>query len=174
MCNLCNIVLSHLYNTVLCNHYTVGYLLCNSLCSAKTSASMKTLAQTVVRYPYGCQVLPELTGSVYYVALGKASVLPDHRASFVDGMGGKQVFEEMWPYITRLVDGSVTVSLQQIVDAVRLLVDSASLVAEGAGAAPVSAALTDEVPPGNIVCVVSGGNIDFSKLETICRGQVPH
>lgn len=81
--------------------------------------------------------------------------------------------DKVWPYVENLLSDSTTVTLQQIVDAIRLLIDSNSLVAEGAGAATVSAALTDAVPCGNIVCVISGGNIDFSKLESVCRGEVP-
>ena len=88
-------------------------------------------------------------------------------------MGGKQVLDEMWPYVSHLVDDSVVVTLEQIADAVRLLIDRNSLVAEGAGAATVAAALTDDVPGENIVCIISGGNIDYDKIATICKGSVP-
>ena len=63
--------------------------------------------------------------------------------------------------------------VQSIAEAISLLRDISSLVVEGAGAATHAAALSDSVPEGNIVCVLSGGNIDQGKLETIFHGDVP-
>lgn len=97
----------------------------------------------------------------------------DYRASFVDGMGGKSVLEEMWPLVSTVLDGTVVVSLEEIADAIRLLVERTRIVAEGAGAASVAAALSGRAGGGSIVCVVSGGNIDPSKLATILQGDIP-
>ena len=105
--------------------------------------------------------------------VGKPLAIDNYTASFVDGMGGKQVLEEMWPYVSHLVDGSVVVTLEDIAGCIKTLVDKHSLVTEGAGAAPLAAALSDDVPDGNIVCVLSGGNIDSSKLIEIFDGKVP-
>ena len=55
----------------------------------------------------------------------------------------------------------------------RLLVERARVVAEGAGATAVAAALTGRAPHGQIVCIVSGGNIDTAKLARILAGDVP-
>lgn len=101
-----------------------------------------------------------------------------HRPSFVDGIGGKSVLAEMWPLARDLLAGSITVSLDEIAAAIRLLVARARLVAEGAGAAPVAAALraraeTGAVADGPVVCVVSGGNLDASVLATILGGRTP-
>ncbi len=97
----------------------------------------------------------------------------DHRPSFVDGIGGKTVLEEMWPLANHLLAGSLVTSLDRVAAAVRLLVERNRVVAEGAGATPVAIALSGEAGSGAVVCVVSGGNIDSSKLETILRGAVP-
>ena len=97
----------------------------------------------------------------------------DYKATFVDGIGGKSVLEEMWPMVQNLISGSLVVSLKEIVDAVKLLVEKNHVIAEGAGASPVAAALAGKAGKGNIVCVVSGGNIDTSKLVTILNGNVP-
>ncbi len=97
----------------------------------------------------------------------------DRIQTFVDGIGGKSVLAEMWPIVRRLVDDSVVVSIEEVVDAIRLLVERNNVVAEGAGAAPVAAALTGAAGPGKIVCVVSGGNIDLADLSTILDGGVP-
>jgi threonine dehydratase len=96
-----------------------------------------------------------------------------HRPSFVDGIGGKSVLAEMWPLASTLLAGSLVVSLEDIAAAIRLLVSRARLVAEGAGAASVAAALSGRAGTGAIVCVVSGGNIDPAKLATILGGKVP-
>ena len=96
-----------------------------------------------------------------------------HTPSFVDGIGGKTVLEEMWPLAKELLAGSFVTSLDRVADAVRLLVERNHVVAEGAGATPVAIALNGEGGSGAVVCVASGGNIDSSKLETILRGEIP-
>jgi threonine dehydratase len=59
------------------------------------------------------------------------------------------------------------------VDAIALLVERNRVVAEGAGGAPVAAALAGKAGRGKVVCVVSGGNLDTDKLATILRGEIP-
>ena len=94
-------------------------------------------------------------------------------ASFVDGIGGPVVFPEMFELVRRLIQGSIVVSVESVAGAVRLLAERARVVAEGAGASSVAAALTGEAGPGTVVCVVSGGNIDSSKVAAALRGDVP-
>jgi threonine dehydratase len=111
------------------------------------------------------------------LAAGRAATI-EHRRSFVDGIGGKSVLAEMWPLARDLLAGSVTVSLDEIAAAIRLLVSRARLVAEGAGAAPVAAALrtraeVSAATDGPIVCVVSGGNLDPAVLATSLGGRTP-
>jgi threonine dehydratase len=93
--------------------------------------------------------------------------------SFVDGIGGKALFAEMWPLARELLAGSVVVSVEAIASAIRLLAERSRVVAEGAGAAPVAAALGGSVDAKTIVCVISGGNIDSETLATILRGGIP-
>jgi threonine dehydratase len=93
--------------------------------------------------------------------------------SFVDGCGSKRVLAEMWPLVRRLLDGSIPVPLRAVADAVALLVERARVVAEGAGATSVAAALSGKAGGGKIVCVVSGGNIDANRLAAILSGEVP-
>jgi threonine dehydratase len=96
-----------------------------------------------------------------------------HTPSFVDGIGSGMVLEEMWPLIRENVDAALDVSLREIGDAVRLLAMKHRVIAEGAGAASVAAALSGKAGKGNIVCVVSGGNIDAAKLTAILSGHDP-
>lgn len=87
--------------------------------------------------------------------------------SFVDGIGSTSVLEEMWPLVKDLLAGSLVASLDQVASAVRLLAVRNRVVAEGAGAAGVAAAMLGGAGSGQVVCIVSGGNIDAAKLASI-------
>jgi threonine dehydratase len=92
------------------------------------------------------------------------------QATFVDGAGGKSIFPNMWERLRGLVDASIVVSLDEVRNAMRLMAEHARVIAEGAGALPVAAALRDEAGDGPVVCVVSGGNIDLAKFcELVTR-----
>jgi threonine dehydratase len=110
-----------------------------------------------------------VTAAPYALSLreGGPRAFPDWEASFVDGAGGQSVTARMWERMQALVDGSITVSLDQVRDAMRLIADKARVIAEGAGALALAAALTGEAGEGPIVCVVSGGNIDLAKFSSL-------
>jgi len=97
-------------------------------------------------------------------ALQSAQTFHEWRPSFVDGAGGMSVFPRMWERMRAIVDGSIVVSLEETRRAIRMLADRARVVAEGAGALPLAAALTGRAGRGPIVAIVSGGNIDLEKL----------
>ncbi len=100
-------------------------------------------------------------------------VAVDYTPSFVDGIGARGLLPEMWPLAKTLIAGSLVSSLDEIAAALRLIVARARVVAEGAGATSVAAALSGRAGGGKVVCVVSGGNIDASVLATILRGETP-
>jgi threonine dehydratase len=91
--------------------------------------------------------------------------------SFVDGIGSGSVLPDMWPLVSRLLDGSLVMSLAEVAAALKLLAERNRVIAEGAGATPVAAALSGKAGSGKIVCVVSGGNIDLSKFCAIVSGE---
>ncbi len=95
----------------------------------------------------------------------------DYTPSFVDGIGGKAVLPEMWPMARNLLAGSLVSPVPDVAAAVRLLATRNRIVAEGAGAASVAAALAGGAGTGTIVCVVSGGNIDAGTLCRILEGR---
>lgn len=105
-------------------------------------------------------------------AAGTPAVV-EYRPSFVDGIGSSTLFPRFWVLARELLEGSLTASLDEIAAAVRLLVERARVVAEGAGACPLAVALSGRAGSGKIVCVVSGGNIDSAKLATILSGRTP-
>jgi len=96
-----------------------------------------------------------------------------HTRTFVDGIGGPRVFPEMFALAQELLDGSLVSTLEEIAEAIRRLVDRNHVVAEGAGAAAVAAAMTGKAGRGKVVCVVSGGNIDTAALVAILQGRLP-
>jgi threonine dehydratase len=97
-------------------------------------------------------------------------VTVDYTPTFVDGIGSRNVLAGMWPIVSSIVDGSLVMPLDAVAGAVRLLVERARVVAEGAGATSVAAALAGRAGGGKVVCVVSGGNIDAAKLAGILTG----
>lgn len=90
--------------------------------------------------------------------------------SFVDGIGSSRVLDEMWPLVSELLTGSLVVSLEEVEEAVRLLAKRNRVIAEGAGAASVAAAAKGGAGSGKVVCIVSGGNINVTKLAEILTG----
>jgi threonine dehydratase len=98
--------------------------------------------------------------------LGRASAFEEWKPSFVDGSGGKSVFPRMWERMRGLVDGSIVVTLEETRRAMRVLAERSRVIAEGAGALPVAAALSGKAGDGPIVAIISGGNID---LATFCE-----
>ena len=93
--------------------------------------------------------------------------------SFVDGAGSRSLLPRMWELGRPLLAGSHTVSLDETAAAIRVLAERANVVAEGAGALAVAAALSGRAGSGRIVCIVSGGNIDASRLAAILGGATP-
>jgi len=107
----------------------------------------------------------------------------EYTPSFVDGIGGRGVLAEMWPLVRQMLAGACVSPLEAVAGAMRTLAGRAHVVAEGAGAASLAAALggrvtradgaAGELPQGPLVCVISGGNIDPTKLGAILEGRMP-
>lgn len=99
----------------------------------------------------------------------------DHVDTFADGIAVKTPGETTFKMIEQYVDGIVTVSEDEIAAAILALMENQKLVAEGAGATPVAAALFGKLPieGKKTVCLISGGNIDVNILSrVITRGMI--
>jgi threonine dehydratase len=101
-----------------------------------------------------------------------APVEVDYQPSWVDGIGAKAVFPQMFEQARQLIDGSLVADLSSVAEALRLMITHNHVVAEGAGACPVACALSGDAGAGKIVCIVSGGNIDFSKLSHTLNHEI--
>jgi threonine dehydratase len=96
-----------------------------------------------------------------------------HEPGFVSGVGFGSVLPEMWPMLKSLIDDVITVSLAEVAAAIRVLVEHNRIVAEGAGAVSVAAALSGRYTETKVCAVVSGGNLDASILAAILEGRTP-
>jgi threonine dehydratase len=97
-------------------------------------------------------------------AMGSPQVFTDWKQSFVDGAGGQSLFPRMWERMKPVVDGCIVVSLEETKKAMRLMAEKTRVIAEGAGALSLAAALSGKAGQGPIVAIVSGGNIDLKKF----------
>lgn len=98
------------------------------------------------------------------LAEGSPSIFADWKPSFVDGAGGKSIFPNMWERLNGVVAGSIVVTLEEVQRAMKMIAENVRVIAEGAGALPVAAALSGKLGGGPIVAVVSGGNIDLARF----------
>ena len=107
--------------------------------------------------------------SMYESIKQKSQITLDTVSTFADGIAVKHPGDNTFELVSKYVDEVVTVSEDEIAMAILTLMERQKLVAEGAGAVAVAAVLSDKVPVDgkNVVCVVSGGNIDVNILSRV-------
>jgi threonine dehydratase len=137
--------------------------------SSGIASALRALKPDVKLYAAEVETAAPLAASL---AAGKP-VEVEYLASFTDGIGAPFLIPEMWPLVSQLLDGSLVVTLENVAAAIRLLAERNRVIAEGAGAAPVAAALAGKAGSGKVACVVSGGNIDTVTLVKVLRGKLP-
>jgi threonine dehydratase len=134
------------------------------------------IASAVRAVKPGCRILAAEVATAAPLAGAMAAGSPqvvDYQPSFVDGIGSKCVFPQMFERARGLVDAVLVASLEETAAALAMMAERNRVVAEGAGACPVACALSGKAGGGRIVCVVSGGNIDLGRLCALLRGEVP-
>jgi threonine dehydratase len=102
-----------------------------------------------------------------------APVKTPHAPGFVSGVGYGCVLPEMWPLASSMIDSVIIVTLAEVAAAIRVMVEHNKVIAEGAGAVAVAAALSGRYLESKVCAVVSGGNLDSQILTTILAGRVP-
>src|SRR5262245_38504204 len=118
---------------------------------------------------FGCE--PATAAPLHASFAAHQPVVVERKASFVDGCGGRAILPEMWPLVKAFIDGAFALPLDDIASAVRLLAERSKIVAEGAGAVALAAALRSDAPGGKTVCIVSGGCIDLATLAEILSDE---
>jgi threonine dehydratase len=130
-----------------------------------TGIAIAIKAQRPAAKVYACEV--ETAAPLAKSLAAGTPISVDYQATFVDGMGSRSILPMMWPLVKAALAGSLVVSLEQIERAVRQLFLSHRVVAEGAGASSLAAALAHPDVGRRVVCVVSGGNINVETLAAI-------
>ena len=95
----------------------------------------------------------------------------DSVSTIADGIAVKEPGENTFKYVNEYVDEIVTVSEDEIASAILALIEQHKMIAEGAGAVSVAAAMFGKIPIENkkVVCVVSGGNVDVTILSRVIK-----
>jgi threonine dehydratase len=127
------------------------------------AAAVRELAPDVRVYAAEPETAAPLAASF---AAGRPVYFDNWTASFVDGAGGKSVLTTMWPLLSQL-SGSLVMSLDDVAAAMRIVAERARVIAEGAAGCAIAAALSGRAGRGNIVAVVSGGNIDLARFAAL-------
>jgi threonine dehydratase len=91
----------------------------------------------------------------------------EYKPSFVDGIGSKTVFPNMFEEARQLLDGSLVVTLKEATEAMKLVAERNRVIVEGAAACAVAAARSGRAGSGKVVAIVSGGNIDLEKFASL-------
>ena len=124
----------------------------------------------------GCRVFAAEVATAAPLGPALAAGTPqtvDYQPSFVDGIGSRSVFPQMLERARALIDAALVASLAEIAGALALMAERNHVVAEGAGATALACALTGQAGKGKVVCIVSGGNIDVTRLTAVLGGTVP-
>jgi threonine dehydratase len=131
--------------------------------SCGIAAVLRELAPRVKIYAAEVETAAPLQASL---AAGEPRAV-EYRPSFVDGIGSKMVFANMFELAKTLLDGSIVVSLEEAAQAMKLVAERNRVIAEGAAACAVAAALSGKAGEGRVVAIVSGGNIDLEKFAEL-------
>lgn len=129
--------------------------------------AMKSLKPDLKVYGVQASGAPSMVESI---AEDKIKCL-DSVATIADGIKVKEPGEHTFEYCKQYVDGIVTVTDDEVSSAILALIEQHKLIAEGAGAVSVAAVMFDKVPVEgkNVVCLVSGGNIDVTILSRVIK-----
>jgi threonine dehydratase len=133
--------------------------------SCGIAAVLRALAPKVRIYAAEVETAAPLAASL---AAGEPRAV-DYKPSFVDGIGSKMVFANMFALAKDLLDGSIVVSLEDAARAVATVAERNRSIIEGASACAVAAALSGRAGAGKVVAIVSGGNIDLEKFAALAN-----
>ena len=103
---------------------------------------------------------------------GNGRVVGDSADTFAEGMATRVTFDLTFGLLKQELDDMVTLTEEELAEGVRLALRTTHNLAEGAGAAPLAAAmkLRDQMTGKKVACVMSGGNIDRTTLMRVLAG----
>lgn len=132
---------------------------------AGIAAAVKAINPSCKVYGVQAAGAPSMKRSLEEGKIGKLAEV----STMADGIAVKEPGNLTFEYCRKYVDGVVTVTEAEIASAILMLLEKHKMVAEGAGAVSVAAAMTNKVDIAGkkVVCVVSGGNVDVNVLDRI-------
>lgn len=131
------------------------------------ACAIKKLKPNCKVYGVQAQGAPSMLNSV---ANKRIERLPSV-STIADGIAVKEPGVNTFALVNQYVDGIVTVTEDEICSAILALIEQHKMVAEGAGAVSVAAVMFNKIPVKNknVVCIVSGGNIDVTILSRVIK-----
>jgi threonine dehydratase len=135
--------------------------------SCGIASALRTLAPKVRIYAAEIESGAPLAASL---AAGEPRTV-EYQPSFVDGIGSKSVFPNLFELARTLLDGSLVVTLAEAAQALKLVAERNRVIVEGAAACAIAAALSGRAGPGKVVAIASGGNIDLHKFAELATPQ---
>lgn len=135
--------------------------------SCGIAAVLRALAPRVRIYAAEIETAAPLAASL---TVGEPRTI-EYRPSFVDGIGSKTVFPNMFEHARKLLDGSLIVTLNEAAQAIKLVAERNRVILEGAAACAVAAAVSGRAGQGKVVAIASGGNIDLDKFAQLTAGS---
>ena len=129
--------------------------------------ALKSLNPNIKVYGVQASGAPSMVESI---AEDKIKCL-DSVSTIADGIKVKEPGEHTFEYCKQYVDDIVTVTDDEVSSAILALIEQHKLISEGAGAVSVAAVMFDKIPVEgkNVVCLVSGGNIDVTILSRVIK-----
>ena len=129
--------------------------------------AIKSLNPNIKVYGVQAAGAPSMKNSVDHKKIERLASV----STIADGIAVKQPGENTFDICSKYVDGIVTVTDDEVSAAILSMLEHQKLITEGAGAVAVAAVLHDKVPVEgkNVVCVVSGGNIDVNILDRVIK-----
>jgi len=127
--------------------------------------AIKSLRPNVKVYGVQAAGAPSMYNAV---KAGKVEAL-EKVSTIADGIAVKKPGELTYELVSKYVDEIATVTEDEIATAILTLVEKQKMIAEGAGAVSVAAAMFNKFPIAGkkVVCVISGGNIDVTSLSRV-------
>jgi threonine dehydratase len=131
--------------------------------SCGIAAVLRQVAPRIRIYAAEVETAAPLAASL---AAGEPATV-EYKHSFVDGIGAKTVFRNMFEHAQKLLDGSLVVTLDEAAKALKLVAERNRVIVEGASACAVAAAISGRAGSGKVAAIVSGGNIDLHKFAEL-------
>lgn len=134
---------------------------------AGIACAVKTMRPSCKVYGVQAMGAPSMLNSVANKKIERLESV----STIADGIAVKQPGERTFELVNKYVDGIVTVTEDEICSAILALIEQHKMIAEGAGAVSVAAVMHNKLPikGKNVVCVVSGGNIDVTILSRVIK-----